>query len=99
MESTAHSTDDAQEIASPEQIQQKGYQRVDFENDDNNKCISPYQIDTRKSYIYIMYIESIRLTKPLYVSILDAACVDANILISIRLSVIFRWRPKNTFAD
>ena len=36
MESTAHSTDDAQEIASAEQIQQKGYQRVDFENDDND---------------------------------------------------------------
>ena len=36
MESTAHSTDDAQEIASAEQIQQKGYQRVDFENDDDD---------------------------------------------------------------
>ena len=34
MESTARSTDDAQEIASAEQIQQKGYRRVDFENDD-----------------------------------------------------------------
>ena len=41
MKGTAHSTDDAQEIVSAEQIQQKGYQRVDFENDDDEIWVDP----------------------------------------------------------